>query len=85
MSRSTRCDVIHAFYVPDFLFKRDAIPGKPTTFDLPITAPGIYRRAVRRVLWPRPLPDAASPSGLSTTADFEAWLAEQAATGSQAP
>ena len=36
-------DVDHAFFVPQFLFKRDAIPGFPNTFDLNIDHPGIYR------------------------------------------
>lgn len=35
-------DVNHAFFVPTFLFKRDAIPGKPSTFDLLITSAGSY-------------------------------------------
>lgn len=35
-------DVAHAFYVPAFLFKRDAIPGRPTTFDLNIEKAGVY-------------------------------------------
>jgi cytochrome c oxidase subunit 2 len=35
-------DVAHAFYVPQFLFKRDAIPGHPTSFSLTIEEPGIY-------------------------------------------
>ena len=35
-------DVDHAFFVPTFLFKRDAIPGRPSTFDLRITDPGLY-------------------------------------------
>jgi cytochrome c oxidase subunit 2 len=35
-------DVIHSFYVPDFLFKRDAIPGHPTQFDLTIRDPGVF-------------------------------------------
>ena len=30
----TSSDVNHAFWVPDFLFKRDAIPGRATSFDL---------------------------------------------------
>jgi cytochrome c oxidase subunit II len=29
-------DVIHSFYVPDFLFKRDLIPGRTNTFDTTI-------------------------------------------------
>src|SRR5215216_1431599 len=31
-------DVIHAFYVPQFLFKRDAVPGVDNQFDLEIPA-----------------------------------------------
>ena len=38
----TAADVDHSFYVPAFLFKRDAIPGKPNQFDLTITDPGSY-------------------------------------------
>jgi cytochrome c oxidase subunit II len=30
----TSADVTHSFWVPDFVFKRDAIPGLTTTFDL---------------------------------------------------
>ena len=39
----TSADVIHAFYVPEFLFKRDAIPGRTTRFDLNVEEPGVYR------------------------------------------
>ena len=35
-------DVDHAFYVPAFLFKRDAIPGHSTDFDFTVDAPGVY-------------------------------------------
>jgi cytochrome c oxidase subunit II len=38
----TADDVIHAFYVPVFLFKRDAIPGRTTTFSFTIDDPGTY-------------------------------------------
>jgi cytochrome c oxidase subunit 2 len=38
----TATDVIHSFYVPQFLFKRDAIPGRPNEFDLTIDEPGAY-------------------------------------------
>ena len=41
--RLLSADVDHAFFVPDFLFKRDAIPGFPNTFDLDIDHPGVYR------------------------------------------
>ena len=36
-------DVVHAFYVPDFLFKRDATPGLIQRFDLLVDREGIYR------------------------------------------
>jgi cytochrome c oxidase subunit 2 len=35
-------DVIHSFYVREFLFKQDAFPGHVNTFDLTITKPGDY-------------------------------------------
>ena len=41
--RLLSADVDHAFFVPDFLFKRDAIPGFPNTFDLNISRAGVYR------------------------------------------
>jgi cytochrome c oxidase subunit 2 len=41
----TSNDVIHAFWVPDFLFKRDAIPGRTTEFDVTPNALGIYHGA----------------------------------------
>ncbi len=39
----TSQDVIHAFWVPGFLFKRDAIPGRTTEFDLTPTDEGSYQ------------------------------------------
>lgn len=38
----TSNDVIHAFWVPDFLFKRDAIPGHVNVFDVSPTTAGTY-------------------------------------------
>jgi cytochrome c oxidase subunit II len=35
-------DVIHSFWVPSFLFKRDVIPGRDNQFELTITKPGEY-------------------------------------------
>ncbi|MGZ6269565.1 MAG: cytochrome c oxidase subunit II, partial [Candidatus Limnocylindrales bacterium] len=72
-------DVIHAFYVPSFLFKRDVVPGKVNVFDFKVDQPGIYRG------------QCAEFCGLGhdkmtfsvqadTPADFQAWLAAQKAT-----
>lgn len=38
----TSSDVIHAFWIPDMLFKRDAIPGRVSTFDLTPTKEGTF-------------------------------------------
>lgn len=35
-------NVMHSFFVPAFLFKRDLIPGKANGFDVTVTSPGIY-------------------------------------------
>jgi cytochrome c oxidase subunit 2 len=35
-------DVDHGFWIPDFLFKRDAIPGQTTAFDLVPTKLGTF-------------------------------------------
>jgi cytochrome c oxidase subunit 2 len=35
-------NVLHSFFVPAFLFKRDVIPGKANGFDLTVSSPGIY-------------------------------------------
>src|ERR671931_36503 len=35
-------DVIHSFYIPEFLFKRDLIPRRTNQFSLSIYKPGVY-------------------------------------------
>ena len=38
----TSDDVIHAFWVPEFLFKRDVIPGHPNHFEVTLTQTGTF-------------------------------------------
>jgi cytochrome c oxidase subunit 2 len=38
----TSRDVIHAFWIPEVRFKRDAFPKRTTTFDLVFDKPGFY-------------------------------------------
>ena len=38
----TSPDVIHSFWVPEFLFKRDVIPGHPNHFEVTLTKTGTY-------------------------------------------
>ncbi len=35
-------DVIHSLYIPEFLFKRDLVPGHKNSFQITITRPGVY-------------------------------------------
>jgi len=35
-------DVIHAFYVPQFLYKKDVIPGRVNSFDVIVDQPNTY-------------------------------------------
>ena len=70
----TSVDVAHSFYVPQFLFKRDAIPGKPNEFDVTINEPGVYRGQCAEfcgVFHARMLLDVRAV----TRTEFEAWLA----------
>jgi cytochrome c oxidase subunit 2 len=38
----TSADVVHAFWVPEFLFKRDVIPDHPNHFEITATQTGTY-------------------------------------------
>ncbi len=40
--RLEAADVIHSFYVPQFLFKRDVIPGRTNEIEFTIEEPGVY-------------------------------------------
>ncbi|HET9613907.1 MAG TPA: cytochrome c oxidase subunit II [Candidatus Limnocylindrales bacterium] len=80
-------DVIHAFYVPQFLFKRDVIPGITNQFDLQIPASdagqtfrgqcaelcGIGHRIMLFEV------HALAP------ADFQAWMQKQVAAANATP
>jgi cytochrome c oxidase subunit II len=72
----TSHDVIHSFFVPVFLFKRDAIPGRESSFDFTIDDPGSYGGQCAEfcgIYHSRmPFTIRAVPP-----AEFEAWLASQ--------
>ena len=80
----TSADVAHAFWVPAFLFKRDAIPGITNQFDFTVRQPGtwtgqcaeycgLYHDQMTFVVRAMPVPQ------------FEAWLASQRAAASPGP
>lgn len=70
-------DVIHAFWVPDFLFKRDAIPGVTQTFDVTPTETGTFQGACSEFCglnhaYMRFSVRVVSPDGFAT------WVAQRA-------
>ncbi|HYM83578.1 MAG TPA: cytochrome c oxidase subunit II [Candidatus Dormibacteraeota bacterium] len=78
-------DVIHSFFVPRFLFKRDAIPSHTTVFDFTVTDEGTYRGQCAEFCG-----IGHSQMGFSILAmpadRFQAWLsAERGASGSTSP
>jgi len=77
-------DVIHAFFVPQFLFKRDAIPGMTNEFDLTIPRPGTF------------FGECAEFCGLNHSdmgfyvkavprSEFDRWVKEQQASATPSP
>lgn len=76
-------DVIHAFYVPQFFYKLDAVPGRINEFDVLIEKPGTYGGQCAEFC-------GLAHSDMYFTvravprADYEAWLAEQVGGGSSA-
>ena len=80
-------DVIHAFYVPQFLFKRDVVPGITNQFDLNIPA-GDAGQTYRG--------QCAELCGIGhrimvfevhalAPADFQAWMQKQVASANATP
>ncbi len=80
----TSSDVDHAFYVPAFLFKRDAIPGHPTDFDFTVTQPGIYRGQCAEFCGVYHDQMLFSVQAVPA-AQFATWLAQQEAAASAGP
>jgi cytochrome c oxidase subunit 2 len=81
----TSTDVAHSFFVPQFLFKRDAIPGRTNEFDITIDEPGAYGGQCAEFCGV--FHDAMLLTVRAVTRpEYDAWLTEQQAapTGSAA-
>ncbi len=80
----TSRDVIHGFYVPAFLFKRDVIPGQANAFDFTVDEPGTYTGQCTQFCG---LFHHAMTFTLRavTPAEFDAWLAQKQATPAPSP
>jgi cytochrome c oxidase subunit II len=73
----TSQDVIHSFYVPKFLFKRDAIPGTTNRFDITIEREGVYEGKCAEFCGLLHAEMDFSVRAVDRT-EFEEWLTEQA-------
>jgi cytochrome c oxidase subunit 2 len=77
-------DVDHAFFVPQFLFKRDAIPGRTSTFDFTVDSAGTYRGQCAEFCGVYHAQMLFSVRAV-TAGDFQAWLAAARASGPPLP
>ena len=77
-------DVIHAFYVPKFLFKRDVVPGRNNTFDFTVEEPGTYRGQCAELCGAFH-GDMLFDVHAVPRADYDVWLAEQIAKANATP
>lgn len=73
-------DVIHAFYVPQFLFKRDLIPGRVNVVELTVEDAGTYRGQCAEYCG---LYHARMPFTVRAVErdEYEAWLAARRGRG----
>jgi cytochrome c oxidase subunit II len=72
----TAADVVHSFYVPQFLFKRDAIPGRESTFEFTVPDAGTYRGQCAEFCG---INHSRMPFAVRAVsrADYDAWVASQ--------
>ncbi len=77
-------DVIHAFYVPKFLFKRDAVPGKLNTFDFTVDEAGTYRGQCAELCGPGHGAMVFDVHAVDQ-ATFDAWFQDQVAAAQATP
>jgi cytochrome c oxidase subunit II len=80
----TAADVVHSFYVPQFLFKRDAVPGRESTFEFTVENAGAYRGQCAEFcgIYHSRMPFTVR--AVSRT-DYDAWLTSQPKSSPAAP
>jgi cytochrome c oxidase subunit 2 len=67
-------DVVHSFYVPQTLFKRQAIPGTENTFDLTFEKVGLYHGQCTQFCGLQH-PDMVFRVRVVTQGEYQSWLA----------
>jgi cytochrome c oxidase subunit II len=72
----TSRDVIHSFFVPDLLFKRDAIPGRDTSFTFTPTTLGVFHAQCAEFcgLWHSHM---TFDVHVVSSADYQAWILQE--------
>ena len=76
----TAADVQHAFYIPAFLYKRDAYPGRMQDFDFTVEQPGTYGGQCAEFCGTYHARMPLSVQALDE-AGYRAWLDERRTTG----
>ena len=71
-------DVIHSFYVPQFLYKKDVVPGRVNEFDVTVTTPGRWGGQCAEFCGVGHAEMQFTVNAMSR-ADFDAWVAQQQA------
>ncbi len=80
-------DVIHAFYVPQFLFKRDVVPGRLNTFEFTVNesdAGGTFRGQCAELCGTGHRVMLFDVHALSGT-DYDAWLQQKITEANASP
>jgi cytochrome c oxidase subunit 2 len=74
-------DVVHTFYVPQTLFKRQAIPGSENVFDLTFDKEGVYHAQCTQFCGLQHT-DMTYRVRVVTQGEYQSWLAETSRRGS---
>jgi cytochrome c oxidase subunit 2 len=77
-------DVIHAFFVPQFLFKRDTIPGRLNRFEITIPRAGTFQGECAEFCGLNHAEMGFRVKAVSR-AEFDDWVREQQASRSPTP
>ena len=76
-------DVIHSFYVPQFLYKLDVVPGRTNQFDVVVQQPGTYAGQCAEFCGIGHADMHFSVQAM-TASDFQAWVTQQQQQASSA-
>jgi cytochrome c oxidase subunit 2 len=79
--RLSSADVVHSFYVPRTLFKRQAIPGRTTEFDLTFEKVGTYQGHCVQFCGLAHA-DMLFRVRVVSPGEFQSWLAQSSRSGS---